>query len=182
MFILTTYGIDSRSSKVIHYIELAIVIDLCLDWVVRLLMAENRLAYLFALQSLISYATISSSFFCLFSEDIEKIDVYEMKFIKVFRILSLARLEEVLKRRNMPFGRAIFSLAFESLAIIFLFASGMLILENRFYLNPEIQSALAEGNEDHGIELLVFHDLVYYTVVSITTTGYGDISPQTTYG
>jgi len=28
----------------------------------------------------------------------------------------------------------------------------------------------------------VFHDLIYYTVVSITTTGYGDISPQTEYG
>ena len=28
----------------------------------------------------------------------------------------------------------------------------------------------------------MFHDLIYYTVVSITTTGYGDISPQTEYG
>ena len=82
----------------------------------------------------------------------------------------------------MPLGRAFFLLAFESIAIIFVFASGMLILENRFYLKIEMAEEEAAGNFDHGITLLVFHDLVYYTVVSITTTGYGDISPQSTYG
>ena len=116
-------------------------------------------------------------FFCLFSEDIATIDNYELKFIKVFRVFSLARLEEVFKRNSWPLGRASFMLAFESIAIIFLFASGMLILENRFYLKLLIIEEEAVGNMGHGIEFLVFHDLVYYTVVSITTTGYGDISP-----
>ena len=157
--------------------ELAIVIYLCFDWAVGLLMSENRLGYLFAVQSFISYGTLSSVFFCLFSEDIETIDKYELKYIKVFRVFSLARLEEVFKRNSWPLGRASFMLAFESSAIIFLFASGMLILENRFYLKLLIVQEEAAGNMEHGIELLVFHDLVYYTVVSITTTGYGDISP-----
>ena len=30
--------------------------------------------------------------------------------------------------------------------------------------------------------ILRFHDLIYYTVVTITTTGYGDISPNTVGG
>lgn len=145
-------------------------------------MSENRLGYLFAIYSLLSYATISSVLFCLYSEDISAIDKYELKFVKVFRIFSLGRLEVVFKRGNMPLGRAIFSLAFESVAIIFIFASGMLILENRFYFNPLIMDEESAGNYGHGMRLLVFHDLIYYTVVSITTTGYGDISPKSTYG
>lgn len=69
----------------------------------------------------------------MFSMNIEAIDKYELKFLKTLRILALGRLEDVFKRRNLPLGRAIFSLAFESIAIIFIFAAGMLLLENRFY-------------------------------------------------
>ena len=94
------------------------------------------MAYLFKPQSLISYVTIASSFFCLFSEDIELIDTYELKFMKVIRIFSLRRLEEVFKRRNRPLGRAVFRLAFESVALIMIFASAMLRTENRYDRQP----------------------------------------------
>lgn len=72
LFILTTYGIDSvdKSNKnnwIVWYLELLIVIDLCIDWILILVITENRLVYLFAPQSLISYITIASSFFCLLS-------------------------------------------------------------------------------------------------------------------
>ena len=87
-----------------------------------------------------------------------------------------------MKRRNMPLGRAIFSLAFEASTLILIFASGMLILENRYYLKPLIEQKEAGGDFDHGLKLFVFHDLIYYTVVTITSTGYGDISPHTDYG
>ena len=97
-----------------------------------LVLDENRLSYLFKFQSFISYLTIASSFFCLFSEDEVFIDNYELKFMKVLRVLSLRRLEEVLKRRNMPLGRALFRLVFESISIILIFASGMLRIENRY--------------------------------------------------
>ncbi len=107
----------------------------------------------------------------------EAIDHYELKFVKVFRIFALGRLEIVFIKQNKPLWRAIFTLAFQSITIIFIFASGMLLLENRLYFQVAIEFEEAAGNKDHGIELLVFHDLIYYTVVSITTTGYGDISP-----
>ena len=139
LFILTTYGFDSGNSVVIWWIEMIINIDLCLDWILFLILAENRLSYLFKPQSLISYLTITASFYCLLSEHIEFIDTYELKFMKVIRILSISRVEEVLKRRNMPLGRAIFRLVFESIAIIFIFASGMLRIENRYDRGPLIE-------------------------------------------
>ena len=165
---------------------MVINIDLCLDWILFLILAENRLSYLFKPQSLISYLTITASFYCLLSEHIEFIDTYELKFMKVIRILSISRVEEVLKRRNMPLGRAIFRLVFESIAIIFIFASGMLRIENRYDRGPLIDEQLALDpnwqDETGYLYILKFHDLLYYTVVSLTTTGYGDISPQTTGG
>lgn len=150
-----------------------------------LFMADNRLAYLFTPQSLISYITLSASAYCLFSEDVELIDTYELKAMKVLRVLSISRIEEVLKRKNMPLGTAVFRLVFESVALIMIFASAMLRTENRWYLMPQIVEAKAadpDWEENSSLYLYRFHDLIYYTVISITTTGYGDISPQTKAG
>ena len=185
LFVLTTYDIDSGNTLVLWYAELLIICDLCLDWLLFLVMADNRLAYLFNPQAWISYITITSSFICLFSEDIELIDTYELKFMKIIRIFSLSRFEEVLKRHNMPLGRAIFRLVFESIAIIMIFASAMLRIENRQIMEPAIEEALAADptwQMDSSLYRFRFHDLIYYTVVSITTTGYGDISPKSEAG
>ena len=146
LFIFATYDLDNRNVDVLMYIELILVIYLCLDWLFFLLMAENRLAYLFKVQSFVSYLTITASFFSLFSTQIEVIDTYELVFMKVIRVFSIGRLEEFFKRKNMPLGRAIFSLTFESLAIILIFASGMLRIENR-YRAELIAEARAEDPE-----------------------------------
>lgn len=110
---------------------------------------------------------------------------YELELVKVLRIFSIRRFEEVLKRKAMPLGRAIFRLAFESIAIIFIFASCMLRIENRYDREPKIAEILEEDptwEPNSSLYILRFHDLIYYTVVSMTTTGYGDISPQTPAG
>ena len=91
LFILTTYGIDTKTSELVKYIELIIIIDLILDWLLFMIMAENRLGYMFSLQSLISYITIASSLFCINSHDIEFIDKYELKFMKTLRVFSISR-------------------------------------------------------------------------------------------
>ena len=168
----------------LFYIELILAIYLCLDWLFFLLMAENRLAYLFRVQSFITYITVPASFFSLFSTQIELIDTYELVFMKVIRLLSIGRLEELFKRKNMPLGRAIFSLTFESIAMIMIFASGMLRIENRYRQEQidEIRLEDPDWEEDSSLYILRFHDLIYYTVVTITTTGYGDISPNTVGG
>lgn len=180
LFVLTTYDIDSGNNIVIWYIETFIIIYLFFDWFLMLFMADNRLAYLFTPQSLISYITLAASAFCLISEDVELIDTYELKAMKVVRVLSISRIEEVLKRKNMPLGTAVFRLVFESVALIMIFASAMLRTENRWFLMPLIEEARAEDpdwEENSSLYLYRFHDLIYYTVISITTTGYGDISP-----
>ena len=47
LFILTTYKIDSTDYVFIYYIEIIIIINLCVDWLLFLLLADNRLNYLF---------------------------------------------------------------------------------------------------------------------------------------
>lgn len=47
LFILTTYDIESTDYVVIYYIEIFIIINLCIDWLLFLLLADNRLNYLF---------------------------------------------------------------------------------------------------------------------------------------
>ena len=133
LFVLNTYDYDSRNSEVLYIIELMFVIDLIFDWLIFLIVAKNRLGYLFAFQSLVSYATLTSSLFCMFSRNMEAIDYYELKYVNVFLIFALGRLEIVFIKLDQPLWRAIFTLAFQSITIIFIFASTMLLLENRFY-------------------------------------------------
>ena len=47
LFVLTTYGYEAKKDPIIMYIELVIVMDLILDWLLFLLLADNRLGYLF---------------------------------------------------------------------------------------------------------------------------------------
>lgn len=48
LFILATYDIyaTNDASKPMWFIELIVVLDLCLDWILFAVLSENRLAYL----------------------------------------------------------------------------------------------------------------------------------------
>ena len=95
LFVLTTYGYEAKKDPIIMYIELVIVMDLILDWLLFLLVADNRLGYLLKPQSGISYITITSSLYCIFSYNIEFIDMYELQFMKVLSVLKIRRVDKI---------------------------------------------------------------------------------------
>ena len=76
----------------------------------------------------------------------------------------------------MTIPRVFYRLILTIFLIIFVFASAMMTLEN----NETIRMT-KEGIE-HGRSLYQIHDMLYYMVVTMTTVGYGDISPTTFQG
>ena len=112
---------------------------------------------------------------------------YFFGLLKVLRVLSLSRLEKVFKRRNSPLGRVVFMLIFELFTVILIFSGFTLEVENRYYRLPAIEEARLTDpdyvpEKTGGYYRLTFLDMIYYTVVTTTTAGYGDISPQTIAG
>ena len=112
---------------------------------------------------------------------------YFFGLLKVLRVLSLSRLEKVFKRRNSPLGRVVFMLIFELFTVILIFSGFTLEVENRYYRLPAIEEARLTDpdyvpEKTGSYYRLKFLDMIYYTVVTTTTAGYGDISPQTIAG
>ena len=78
-------------------------------------------------------------------------------------------------------------LIFELFTVILIFSGFTLEVENRYYRLPAIEEARKidpdyEPEKTGGDYRLKFLDMIYYTVVTTTTAGYGDISPQTIAG
>jgi len=194
--VLFACGTYYESPRVVWmtYVEFPILLYLWFDFFLFFYISENRLYYFFSFQSFVSYITLIPEVLILFNvvqDDI--IDTFELAFWKVLRIFSLQRLEKLFVRRNMSLGLVYFSLAYSLISIIIIFASTMLMVENKFYVKPmlihlEIKLAAdpdAELNFHESMcpdQTYVFLDMLYYTVVTLTTAGYGDISPHSTLG
>lgn len=83
--------------------------------------------------------------------------------------------------------RAIFKVSYTLLIIVFIGAASMITFENQSsydIIRAEIKARedpAYEPDEDsyENITIYKFHDMLYYMFVTMSTVGYGDISPQT---
>jgi len=84
--------------------------------------------------------------------------------------------------------RVIFKFAFTLLTIIFLFAAFMMSIENLSTyqtIREEMEARDKDKNyKKHDWDLTIdeliihdYHDMLYYMMVTISTVGFGDISP-----
>ena len=124
------------------YFEMPIGIYLTMDFLLFFFTSNNRLFYIFSPQSFISYLTLIPTMLLTFGvvTDRATISAYELTFWKVFRILSLSRLDKVFVRNSMTIKRIQFKLAFSLFAIIILFASSMLVVENKYFIEVFLES------------------------------------------
>lgn len=194
IYAISTY-FKSGTVPYMVYFELPILLLLLADYLFLFYIAPNRLYYMFSPQSLVTYVTVCPDLLILTKiiTNQELIERYELMFWKVFRIFSVSRLNAVFVRRNMSLGRVYFKLAYSIVTIMIIFASSMLMVENKFFVQPTLTEIAFKRKADPNYELTVFetwcparpyvfHDMVYYVIVTLTTTGYGDIVPRTVYG
>ena len=87
----------------------------------------------------------------------------------------------------MQIARVHFKLLFYVFLIIFIFGSTMLTFENDAFIRIMRRERLCRARQDcvdfepdesnYDISLYKYHDIFYYIIVTMTTVGYGDISP-----
>lgn len=137
-------------------LEYAIGTYLLLEWTARLVASRERLAYLTQPLAMLDLAIAISLFIPAFTED--------LIFLRVLRSLRLLRSYRViaeLRRRYRWFARreqVIFS-ATHLLVFIFIVSSAVFALQARS--NDAIENYL---------------DALYFTITTLTTTGFGDIT------
>ena len=162
IFVLKTYDLPENVFRVVNQAETIITIIFVVEYLLRFWVAETKLKHFFNIYSLIDLAAILPLFFAQ----------QHFQVIRLFRALRILRLLRFLELRHFFFGSIetihliIFRIVFIITAIVFVSSGLIFYAENA--INPQ--------------DFRTFFDAVYFSVVTLTTVGFGDITPVSDYG
>lgn len=157
IFVAETYPLSSEIRSILTTIDLIILSIFAIEYLVRLITAPDKFKYLFSFYSFIDLISILPVL-------IGVTDVSFVRILRWFRILRLLRFIE---------GKALFGnldredssivtrILFTIFSIIFIYSG--LIYQVEHSINPK--------------NFGTFFDAVYFAVVTMTTVGFGDITP-----
>ena len=191
-YIISTYTYPDEGNdtfimlnNLANTIEIFLCIYLISHLALRVYTSQNRIFYIFSLESLVDSGTIIA--ILLAKQTFIPYDYqYYLRFFRMVRIFSFFRLENIFQRRANEAVRYTYKLIIYIVAIIFLSTGLILELENQAYR----QTFLASNSSDQSgfssikgvFSLYQFHDMFYYMIVTLGTIGYGDITPSTDLG
>lgn len=145
-----------------EYIDAAVGAVLALDFFARLWIADRPLKYLLSPLGLIDLVVIASLLAPLAGEG--------AAFLRIARLLRIGRSYLIMRRlkKDFPFIRRNEQTFAASVNLgVFVFMMTAIVYETQHQINPKI------GN---------YADALYFTVTALTTTGFGDIVLDGTWG
>lgn len=156
-FVAETYPLSEAIRIKLQTLDTVLLILFAVEYLVRLWCAEDKVKFIFSFFSIIDLLAILPFFFGF-------VNVSFIRIFRWFRILRLVRFLELKKsvfristEDGVIFSRILFTL----LAIIFVYSG--LIYQVEHPANPE--------------SFGTFLDAVYFSVVTMTTVGFGDVTP-----
>jgi voltage-gated potassium channel len=162
IFVAQTYPLPEVVRSRLDLLDTVILWIFGIEYAVRWLGAENKIKHVFSLYSIIDLLAIMPFL----------IGTFDIQFIRVFRWFRVLRLLRFIEGRTI-FGYVssedskIFARILLTLFIIIFVYSG-LIYQTEHPKNPE--------------KFGTFLDAVYFSVATMTTVGYGDVTPVTETG
>ncbi len=157
IFVVETYTIPVSVRIKLDTIDAIVLLIFAIEYLLRLWCAESKIKYFFSLYSVIDLIAILPVFLGM-------LDITFIRILRWFRILRLIRFLEgrVLFGRISTEDSVIFArILFTIFSIIFVYSG--LIYQVEHHVNPK------------GFK--TFFDAVYFSVVTMTTVGFGDVTP-----
>ena len=161
-FVVTTFVAHTPMPLWLVIADFVIGFFLLADWVVRGWVSPNRIAYLSRPLVLIDLVVIVSLFAPALTES--------FVFLRVLRTLRLLRSYHLLAtlRRESMFFRQREEVIYSGLNLmVFIFVVSALVYALQVRVNPQISNYI---------------DALYFTITTLTTTGFGDITLTGTQG
>lgn len=162
VFVAETYNIPDSVRLQLNLIDLAILIIFAVEYVLRLWSAENKIKYVLSFYSIIDLMAILPFFLGV-------VDIRFIRLLRWFRILRLVRLIDreflvgsISTEDGVIFTRILFTL----FAIVFIYSG--LIYQVEHPVNYQ--------------GFGTFLDAFYFSVVTMTTVGFGDVTPISELG
>lgn len=160
--------IRERFGFVIHLVEWFITGIFLLEYLLRIYVLDKPIRYIFSFFGLIDLMAILPNFLGLiFSGGQSLMVIRAVRLLRVFRIFKLSRYTSA--------GRTLMKALYRSREKIFMFISVIVTLVVIF----GTIMYLVEGEQNGFTSIPVS---IYWAVVTLTTVGYGDISPVTGFG
>jgi voltage-gated potassium channel len=162
IFVAQTYSIPDAARTYLNAIDTGILIIFAIEYLLRFWVAENKFRYFFSIYSIID----------LFAVFPFLIGIFDVSFIRVFRWFRILRLIRFIEGKTI-FGyitredSAIFARILLNLFVIIFVYAG-LIYQVEHSVSPEVFGT--------------FLDAVYFSVATMTTVGFGDVTPLTQIG
>ncbi len=157
IFVAQTYTIPASVRIKLDTIDAAILLIFAVEYLLRFWCAADKTKYFFSLYSLIDLMAILPFFLGM-------VDISFIRILRWFRILRLIRFIEgrtffgrISTEDSVILARIIFTL----FAIIFIYSG--LIYQVEHPVNPKVFNT--------------YFDAVYFSVVTMTTVGFGDVTP-----
>lgn len=168
MLLESVNEIAQRFGLLLDVLEWTFTVLFTLEYMVRIYCTPNRWRYISSFYGIVDLLAILPSYLGIFFSDMSYLLIIRLlRVLRVFRVLKLARYisEANVLIRAMSMSRR----------KIFIFFTSVLVLATIF----GSLMFLVEGPE-HGFTSIP--KSIYWTIVTITTVGYGDITPQTVLG
>ncbi|RAM50338.1 MAG: ion transporter [Hapalosiphonaceae cyanobacterium JJU2] len=160
-FVAETYKIPDVVRLYLNILDNVILVVFALEYFLRLWSAEDKLKYILSFYAVIDLIAILPSF-------LGAIDISFLRLLRWFRILRLIRFIDqkylfgISSEDGVIFARILFTL----FAIIFVYSG--LIYQVEHPVNSKV--------------FTTFLDAFYFSVVTMTTVGFGDVTPTSEFG
>ena len=167
LFVIDTYPISKPAGKFLWITEIVITVLFIIEYIARLYGSRNRVKHLFNIFSLIDLAAILPIFLVFFMPS-ATLKIGFIRIIRVFRVFRFLRFttDPIFFFGNISIRLLKAVRLLLTILIIFFVSSGLFwFMESG--INPQVKN---------------FGDAFYFSVVTLTTVGFGDITPVSTAG
>lgn len=162
IFVVQTYPINQQWQSILKIADILILIVFTIEYILRFWSSENRLKFFFSFFSFIDIISILPLL-------LGWMDIRFLRVFRWFRILRIVRFWKIEKRLlgiqtedSIVFVRIFLTL----FTLIFVYAGLIYQVEHQV----------------NGDRLKNFFDAFYFVVVTMTTVGYGDVTPLSQAG
>ena len=168
VFLESISKLRSSYGDIFYYLEWFFTILFSVEYILRIISTKKPFGYIFSFYGIIDVLAILPTYLSLVIAGSHYLLVIRiLRLLRVFRILKLThmiRQATILKRALIASRGKIAVFLFAVLTLIVIIGAVMYVIEG-----PE-----------NGFTSIPFS--MYWAIVTMTTVGYGDISPQTTIG